>query len=64
MFTNIRAAMPNFKVNSPQGGTIKIDNLLSIDNVSQNANLDIDRLLDQGLNKLIDKMKPYGFNIR
>lgn len=64
MFTNIRAAMPNFKVNSPQGGTIKIDNLLSIDNVSQNANLDIDRLLDQGLNKLIDKMKPYGFNMR
>lgn len=64
MFTNIRAALPDFKVNSPQGGTIKIDNLLSIDSVSQNANLDIDRLLDQGLNKLIDKMKPYGFNIR
>lgn len=64
MFTNIRAALPDFKVNSPQSGTIKIDNLLSIDSVSQNANLDIDRLLDQGLNKLIDKMKPYGFNIR
>jgi|GEM_PF-1827267 len=64
MFTNIRAAMPNFKVNSPQGGTIKIDSLLSIDNISQNANLDIDRLLDQSLNKLIDRMKPYGFNIR
>lgn len=64
MFTNIRAAMPNFKVNSPQGETIKIDNLLSIDSVSQSANLDIDRLLDQSLNKLIDKMRPYGFNIR
>lgn len=64
MFTNIRAAMPNFKVNSPLGGTIKIDNLLSIDSISQSANLDIDRLLDQSLNKLIDKMRPYGFNIR
>lgn len=64
MFANIRSAMPDFKVNSPQGGTIKIDNLLSIDSVSQSANLDIDRLLDQSLNKLIDKMRPYGFNIR
>jgi len=64
MFTNIRAAMPNFKVNSPQGGSIKIDSLLSIDSVSQNANLDIARLTDQVMDTLIDKMRPYGFNIR
>jgi len=63
MFTNIRAAIPDFKVQRPQGGTIRIDNLLSIENVSQNANLDIDRLLDQGMNRLIDKMKPYGFKL-
>lgn len=63
MFANIRSAMPDFKVNSPQGGTIKIDSLLSIDTVSQNANLDIDRLTEQTMNKLIDKMKPYGFRI-
>lgn len=64
MFANIRSVMSDFKVNSPQGGTLHIDNLLSIDSVSQSANLDIDRLLDQSLNKLIDKMRPYGFNIR
>lgn len=63
MFANIRSAMPDFKVNSPQGGMIKIDRLLSIDTVSQNANLDIDRLTEQTMNKLIDKMKPYGFRI-
>lgn len=64
MFANIRSAMPDFKVNSPQGGTIKIDNLLSIDSVSQNANLDIVRLTNQVMDTLIDKMRPYGFNIR
>jgi len=64
MFTNLRAALPDFKVNSPQGGTLRIDNLLSIGNVSQNANLDIDRLVDQATNRLIDKMRPYGFNLR
>ncbi|MFF5816713.1 phage tail tip lysozyme [Lysinibacillus capsici] len=64
MFTNIRAVMPDFTKLLPQGSTIHIDNLLSIDSVSQNANLDIERLLDQGMNRLIDKMKPYGFKLR
>jgi TP901 family phage tail tape measure protein len=59
IFTNMKALITP----KSNGGLIQIDNLISIGNVTKDANLDIDKLTNQAIDKLVSKMKPYGFRL-
>jgi murein DD-endopeptidase MepM/ murein hydrolase activator NlpD len=53
--------LPNLSPALAGGGTIQIDNLIHIDKVEKDANINIEKLADQAIDRLITKLKPYGF---
>lgn len=53
--------LPNLSPALTGGGTIQIDNLIHIDKVEKDANINIEKLADQAIDRLITKLKPYGF---
>ncbi|MGD6896109.1 phage tail tape measure protein [Bacillus infantis] len=59
VFNTMKAALNNQQPSQPN--TIHIDSLLTIGTVTKDANLNIDKLSNQMLDRLITRMKPYGF---
>lgn len=59
-FNNIKN-LTSSMIPKSAGGVIHFDKLIHIDNIDKNANINIDKLVDSTMDRLVQKLKPYGF---